>query len=107
VSEQHDSERLARAFKALSNPNRLKIYQSFAEYWDRQGSAAPLAQGCLLTQAVQRLSIGAPTVSHHIRELADAGLISTERRGRQLFCAIDPGMRERLKDFFAAGTGGL
>lgn len=102
MSESHDNTQLARAFKALSNPNRLAIYQSFASYCDQQGGATLLPSGCLLTEGVRRLSIGAPTISHHIKALTDAGLITTERQGRQLLCAIDPVMRARLRAFFAA-----
>ena len=95
---------LARAFKALSNPNRLRIYLAFARYSD-QGEPAPvqdMPMGCLLGEAIKRLNIGAPTVSHHIKELVDAGLITTTRQGRQLFCAVEPDMRHKLRAFFDA-----
>ncbi|MDF1820154.1 MAG: metalloregulator ArsR/SmtB family transcription factor [Alcanivoracaceae bacterium] len=98
-----DTADMARAFKALSNPNRLKIYLAFARYCD-QGQPAPVKDmpvGCLLGEAIKRLNIGAPTVSHHIKELVDAGLITTSRQGRQLFCAVEPAMRDKLQAFFA------
>ena len=97
-----DSDMLAKAFRSLANPNRLKIYQAFARSWDegRQTSVDEVPAGCLLAEAIKRLNIGAPTVSHHIRELVDAGLITTHRQGRQLFCAIEPEMREQLRRFF-------
>lgn len=98
-----DNRQLARAFKALANPNRLAIYQSFVAYQDAREQAAPLPSACLLAEGVRRLTIGAPTISHHIKELSDAGLIRTERQGRQLFCAIDPLMRARLRHFFGEG----
>lgn len=101
-SASKDSDALARAFKALSNPNRLKIYQAFVRYWEegREASVNEVPAGCLLGEAIKRLNIGAPTVSHHIRELVDAGLITTSRQGRQLFCAVEPEMREKMREFF-------
>lgn len=98
-----DNSNLARAFKALSNPNRLKIYREFVRYCD-SGQPAPvedMPMGCLLGEAIKRLNIGAPTVSHHIKELVDAGLITTTRQGRQLFCAVEPAMRDQLRAFFS------
>lgn len=98
-----DTDDMARAFKALSNPNRLKIYLEFVRYCDN-GEPAPVKDmpvGCLLGEAIKRLNIGAPTVSHHIKELVDAGLITTTRQGRQLFCAVEPAMRDKLRAFFA------
>ncbi|MCC1495408.1 helix-turn-helix transcriptional regulator [Alcanivorax sp. 1008] len=97
-----DSDTLARAFKALSHPNRLAIYHEFVSYWEqgREASVDQVPAGCLLAEGIKRLNIGAPTVSHHIKELVDAGLITTSRQGRQMFCAIDPKMRERLRTFF-------
>lgn len=101
-----DNAALARAFKALSNPNRLKIYQAFVQYWEegREASVDDVPAGCLLGEAVRRLNIGAPTVSHHIRELVDAGLITTSRQGRQLFCSIEPEMREQMRAFFGEAS---
>ncbi|PKM22756.1 MAG: ArsR family transcriptional regulator [Gammaproteobacteria bacterium HGW-Gammaproteobacteria-14] len=97
-----DSDSLARAFKALSHPNRLEIYREFVRYWEQgqQASIDEVPAGCLLAEAIKRLNIGAPTVSHHIKELVDAELITTSRQGRQMFCAIEPQMRERLRTFF-------
>ncbi len=96
-----DTDELARAFKALANPNRLKIYREFLEYWQQGLQKYPegVPQGCLLAEGIQRLNISAPTVSHHIKELTNAGLITTTREGRQLHCAIDPGMRNQLLRF--------
>jgi DNA-binding transcriptional ArsR family regulator len=85
-----ETERLARMFKALSNPNRLKLFMNLLEE-----SKLDLAKGrthdCFLVKLLGGLGdIGAPTVSHHVKELADAGLITTERDGKQLICSVDP-----------------
>src|ERR1700704_5394002 len=90
-----DVDRLARMFRALSNPNRLKLFLNLLDE-----SKLDLAKGrihdCFLTKILGGLELGAPTVSHHVKELADAGLIRTQREGKQLICSVDPdGLAER------------
>lgn len=84
-----DVDRLARMFRALANPNRLRLFLNLLEE-----SKLDLAKGrmhdCFLVKLLAGLDLGAPTVSHHVKELADAGLIHTEREGKQLICSIDP-----------------
>lgn len=90
ANAKDDIDRLARMFKALSNPNRLRLYMNLLEE-----SKLDLAKGrihdCFLVKLLGGLGeIGAPTVSHHVKELADAGLIHTQRDGKQLICSVDP-----------------
>ena len=85
-----DVDRLARMFRALSNPNRLRLFLNLLDE-----SKLDLAKGrvhdCFLVKLLGGLGdIGAPTVSHHVKELADAGLIQTQREGKQLICSVDP-----------------
>ena len=91
-------DRLARMFKALGNPNRLKLFMNLLEE-----SKLDLAKGrshdCFLAKLLGGLELGAPTVSHHVKELADAGLIRTERDGKQLICSVDPEGFAELKRF--------
>ena len=78
-------------FKALGNENRLKLFMNLMAE-----SKLDLAKGrvhdCFLVKLLEGLdiSVGAPTVSHHVKELADAGLIDTQRDGKQLICSINP-----------------
>ncbi|MDF1781763.1 MAG: metalloregulator ArsR/SmtB family transcription factor [Alcanivoracaceae bacterium] len=83
-----DVEQLSRAFKALSSPNRLRLFSEILRRQREAGGSEVCAPGCLLTDYIQRLGIGAPTVSHHLRELSDSGLIRLERQGRNVFCAV-------------------
>ena len=85
-----DLDTLARMFRALSNPNRLRLFMNLLDE-----SKLDLAKGrihdCFLVKLLGGLGdIGAPTVSHHVKELADAGLIHTQREGKQLICSVDP-----------------
>lgn len=96
-----DEEQLARAFRALSNPHRLAIYLRLL----RQGGSgdARLIRSCSLQTLIDRLDIGAPTISHHVKELVSAGLITVEREGKYIRCTLDEAMRKRL----AGALGGL
>ena len=77
-----DAEELAAAFAALGDPVRLRLLSLIA------GAGEVCA--CDLTEPVDRSQ---PTVSHHTKTLADAGLISGERRGRWVWWSVVP---ERL-----------
>ncbi|CAN5385772.1 metalloregulator ArsR/SmtB family transcription factor [soil metagenome] len=98
-----DVDRLARMFRALSNPNRLRLFLNLLDE-----SKLDLAKGrvhdCFLVKLLAGLDLGAPTVSHHVKELADAGLIHTQREGKQLTCSVDPGGLAVLRDALALKT---
>lgn len=49
----------------------------------------------------RELSISPSTVSHHLKELRRAGLIKTQRRGRNIECWTDPDVLSELAKFFA------
>ena len=89
-----DVEQLARAFKALSNPNRLSIYLEVLRQYRTE------MKSCGLSHLIDSLAIGAPTISHHTKELVDAGLISVQRDGRFIRCTLDDDMRNKLSAFF-------
>ena len=82
-------EKLAKALKALSNANRLKIYMEIAAARERSFSAQIDPCGCSISKIMEKLNIGAPTVSHHLKELVNAGLIFTERRGKFVIARIN------------------
>ena len=96
-----DAGRLARIFRALSNPNRLRIY---AEILKSEEARLALGCGCQLSdiiRSLRSLRIGSPTVSHHVKELVNAELISAERQGKFLVCRINPKTRELARTLFA------
>lgn len=92
-----DVDKLARMFRALSNPNRLKLFLNLLEE-SRLDLAKGRSHDCFLAKLLGGLGeLGAPTVSHHVKELADAGLIHTQREGKQLICSVDPEGLARLR----------
>ncbi|WP_460603101.1 ArsR/SmtB family transcription factor [Jatrophihabitans fulvus] len=86
------AERLARVFKALSDPTRIRLLSLIA--------AADSGEACIcdLTEPV---GLSQPTVSHHMKSLVDAGLVTREQRGRWAFYAVVP---EALQGASAALT---
>jgi len=82
-----DIKQAAKVLKALSHPNRLEIYLSIAR-GEQQSFAAN--ECCVVSVIADNLKIGAPTISHHLKELVNAGLIVTERQGKFLIARPVP-----------------
>ncbi|MDF2500107.1 MAG: transcriptional regulator, ArsR family [Anaerosporomusa subterranea] len=77
---------MAKIFKALSNENRLELYLKIAEAHETSFQSGA---ECFVTDIIDCLKIGAPTISHHIKELTNADLITTEKRGKFLICRVN------------------
>ena len=94
-------DKYAGIFKARSNPNRLKIFISLATCCKPGtiGVFEPDKVACV-GDIGKDLSIVPSTVSHHIKELRQAGLIKTHRSGQNIECWVDPEILEELKYFF-------
>jgi len=76
----------AALFKALADPHRLTILVAL----DRADGEVCV---CDFTDA---LPLNQPTVSHHLRILREAGLVTCERRGTWVYYRLAAGARERL-----------
>ena len=77
-----DVKRLSKAFQALANPNRLQLFLNLLEE-SRLDLAKGRAHDCFLVKLLDNLAIGAPTVSHHVKELENAGLIERSADGKR------------------------
>ena len=93
-----DPKRVARIFRALSNPNRLTIY---LEILKKDEATLDVGGGCHLMDVVRCLKIGSPTISHHVKELVNADLIIAEREGKFLVCRVNPKTKEIARAVFA------
>jgi ArsR family transcriptional regulator len=97
--------RLAEQFKALGHPHRLRIFNRLLDCCAPGtvcaiGDAAP---NCV-SELGAELDIAASTLSHHIKSLAQAGLIRLERRGQFIDCQADTDAVETLRAAFAPTT---
>ncbi len=88
-----DAERVARVFKALGDPTRVRLLSLIA------AGAGGEACICDLTEPVG-LSQG--TVSHHMKLLADAGLVTREQRGKWAYFALNGDAMDAAADSLRA-----
>ncbi|MGM0386272.1 MAG: ArsR/SmtB family transcription factor [Actinomycetota bacterium] len=79
--------RLSRGFRALSDPTRLQLLSMIAAH---DGGTACV---CDLTAP---LALSQPTISHHLRVLREAGLVTSERRGTWVHYRLVPEMLDEL-----------
>ncbi|MDQ4133523.1 MAG: metalloregulator ArsR/SmtB family transcription factor [Actinomycetota bacterium] len=82
--DEDESVVLARDFSLLADPTRLRLLSLLA--------SAPAGEVCVC-ELVEPLGRSQPTVSHHLKVLAEAGLITGDKRGRWVWYRVVP---ERL-----------
>jgi ArsR family transcriptional regulator len=90
----------AAAFKALAHPHRLAIFLRLAKCCESHGCSAEDCARLCVGELGRGLGIGAPTVSHHLKELARAGLIRTRKRGQSTECWVAETTLDDLANFF-------
>jgi ArsR family transcriptional regulator, arsenate/arsenite/antimonite-responsive transcriptional repressor len=88
VLGEADAHTLSRQFAALADPVRLRLVSLLATSEDGAVCACDL---------VEPVGKSQPTVSHHLKVLADAGLVTSERRGRNVWYAVVPAALEVLR----------
>ncbi len=96
-----DVNHLAGAFKALAHPNRLKIFLQLLDCCE-PGTACSVeaTNACCVGDLGTNLEVAPSTLSHHIKELHQAGLVQMARRGQHMDCWIDPETLDTLRQFF-------
>jgi ArsR family transcriptional regulator len=72
-----DAEQLARMFKALGDPIRLRLLSMIASHEGGEACVCELTGG--------GFPVTGPTISHHLKVLREAGLIEGERRGTWIY----------------------
>ena len=90
-----DDEAVATAelFRALGDPARVRILHILATQTDE-------VCGCDLEQP---LGLSQPTVSFHLKKLAEAGVLDREKRGVWVYYSLNPEARRRLSDVLRLG----
>ncbi len=92
TDEERALEDAARLFRALGDPARLAILRQLHE---RDGICACEFQCCGLTQ---------PTMSHHLKVLRDAGLVSTRKCGLWVHYSLNLNRLATLRAFLPSSS---
>ncbi|WP_040781331.1 ArsR/SmtB family transcription factor [Nocardia pneumoniae] len=78
---------LASVFKALADPVRLRLLSVVASHAGQEACVCDLSEGFDVSQ---------PTISHHLKVLREAGLLSSERRGSWVYYRVEPTVLRQL-----------
>lgn len=90
-------EKATRIFKALSDPQRLKLFLMVVS--DCCGPTKGVDRA--FTKACGCMGLTKSTVSHHFKALRRAGLLKAERHGRAFTVSVDRATMRELRDWLA------
>lgn len=93
VLGRQEAEGLARSLKAIADPARLRILSMVAAHEDAEACVCDLTEPLGLSQ---------PTVSHHLKVLVDAGLLTREKRGVWVHYTLVPGALDVITSHLAS-----
>lgn len=93
-----EQNRMAVMLKAIAHPARIAILQQIIQ-----------AKACICGDLVDELGLAQATISQHLRELKNAGLIQGTIEGASVCYCINPeawnAMQGQLNDFFGSYQG--
>lgn len=97
--------KLAKAFKALSNEKRLEIFSKIYQ-WGKLNLDTPVDSPCCcapveksFSKVAECINLSRSTISHHMKELENAGLIICVNEGRSHFCKVNSELLEEIREF--------
>jgi len=99
---------VAAMFKALGDPTRLRIFDFLrtrccAVALEDSGDVHPIqgptvGEVCCHITGLEKIN---STISHHLKELRLAGLITVEKRGKFMICAVNRDAVAQLSTYLA------
>lgn len=93
-----EAAELERLFKALADRHRLRILNILL---------ATDGEPVCVCDFQPTLGISQPTVSHHLKQLMEAGLLEREKRGTFAYYSLAPGALERIGDLLTTPDDAL
>ncbi|MDW5614465.1 helix-turn-helix transcriptional regulator [Mycolicibacterium vanbaalenii] len=89
---------MAVRFKALADPVRLQLFSAIASHDGGEACVCDLSAGIEVSQ---------PTVSHHLKVLRDAGLLTSQRRASWVYYAVVPEALDSLAVILGADAASV
>jgi ArsR family transcriptional regulator len=87
-----EAKELETVFKALADRHRVKILNRLL---------AARGEAVCVCDFEAMLDLKQPTVSYHLKQLLNAGIVTREKRGAFAYFAIEPSAFERIRDVLA------
>lgn len=88
---------MAKVFKALGCEQRIRIIQLLREWEGIEACCGGVLKA--FTRMAEETHISRSTLSHHFKELENAGLIICERQGQAMQCKVNEAILSKIKDF--------
>jgi ArsR family transcriptional regulator len=90
-----EAERAARVFKAIGDPTRVMLLSLIA--------GAEGGEACIC-DLIEPVGLSQGTVSHHMKQLTEAGLVTREQRGRWAYFSLNDGALDAAADALRPAT---
>ena len=84
---EQQAETIAPLLKAIADPVRLRLLSLVASHAEAEACVCDLNDAFDLSQ---------PTISHHLKVLREAGIITSERRGTWVYYRLEPAVLDRM-----------
>lgn len=96
--ERDQVARIARVLKAIADPTRLQLLRLI--------QTAPGGEACVCN-LTEKLGLRQPTISHHLKTMVNAGLLTREKRGTWVWYSVDREGMEAVQNILRSPVGAL
>ena len=91
VKFTESQQEIADYFRVLSNPARIAILQHIIDQ-----------KACICSDLVDEIGLAQATISQHLKEIKDAGIIQGSVEGKSICYCINPDKWKEVQDLFNA-----
>ncbi|AWB46505.1 transcriptional regulator [Paenibacillus sp. CAA11] len=89
MNEQADIQQAVKIYKALGEPTRLKIALLLQEESDQ----------CCSVLGDKLKSVAISTLSHHLKQMAESGLLTSRKEGTFIYYSLDREVAEKYAPY--------